>query len=69
VRRDLVDATQIDLAQMHVERVYVLLQVLAAFSAGDRDDIVALREHPGERELRGRAALFFGQLFNTYHKV
>jgi hypothetical protein len=54
---------------MHVERVYVLLQVLAAFSAGDRDDIVALREHPGERELCGRAALFFGQLFNTYHKV
>jgi hypothetical protein len=54
---------------MHVERVYFLLQVLAAISAGDRDDIVAMREHSGERELRGRAVLFFGQLFNTYHKV
>ena len=25
--------------------------------SGNRDDILALREHPGERELRGRAAL------------
>ena len=35
----------------------VLLEVLAALRARDRHDVVALREHPRERELRGRAAL------------
>src|SRR6185312_3509630 len=32
--------------------------------AGDRDDVLALRQHPGERQLRGRAALLLSHLLD-----
>src|SRR5919197_4452927 len=38
--------------QLDVERADVLLETLDAARAGDRDDVVALREHPGESQMR-----------------
>ncbi len=38
--------------ELDVERLEVLLEVDPALGPEDRDDIVALRQHPGERQLR-----------------
>src|SRR5579862_1451118 len=42
--------------QLDVARGRVLLEIRAPLRARDRDDVVAPREHPGERNLRGRRA-------------
>src|SRR5262245_27367389 len=55
--------------QLDIERADVLLETLDAPSAGDRDDVVALREHPGERELRRGHALRRGKLLDLAHQV
>src|SRR5262249_49837580 len=52
-----------------VERAEVLLQVRAPLRARDRDDVVALREDPRERELRGPAALLRGELLHAADEV
>src|ERR671930_2146723 len=55
--------------QLDVERADVLLETLDAPGAGDRDDVVALREHPGERELRWGHALRCGELLDLGDEV
>src|SRR4029434_6472702 len=44
----------------------VLLQVAAPLGARDRHDVVALRQHPGDRELRGRDALLGGERLDPF---
>ena len=39
---------------MHVEGSDVVFQIFAALGAGDGDDVLALREHPRQRELSRR---------------
>jgi hypothetical protein len=51
-------------SELDVERSNVLLEVGAALGAGDRDDVVALSEQPGERKLGRRHALFGGELLS-----
>src|SRR5258706_9456705 len=48
----------------HVQRSEILLEPLDVAGPGDGDDIVPLRQQPGERELGGRAALLPGYRFD-----
>ena len=59
-RHGRVEGGQVVGGEVHVGGADVLLEVGDPLGAGDRDDVVALREHPGERELAGRAALVLG---------
>src|SRR2546422_7897138 len=55
--RDAVDASQVGRSEMNGGGRDVLLQVAPPLGAGDGNDVLALREQPGERELRRRATL------------
>src|SRR3954452_4453721 len=57
-----VDVPELVVAELDLRRAPVLLEVGHALGAGDRDDVVALRQHPGQRELPGRDALLLGEL-------
>ena len=43
--------------QLQLQRRRVLLEAIDALGAGDGDDVAALREQPGQHQLRRRAAL------------
>ncbi len=66
---DFVEAAQIVGAEFHVERADIFLEVLAALSAGDGDYVVALRQHPGERELRWLTFSFLRDLLNLRYQI
>ena len=51
------EARDIGRRKLHVERADVLREPLLLLGSGDRHQVGALREHPGDRELRDRAAL------------
>src|ERR1051325_148024 len=53
-----IDAPQLFGSESHLRGPGVLLDVAAAFRSGNRDDILALRQDPGERELRRGTLLF-----------
>src|SRR5262245_37807130 len=50
--RRLLEALEVLVAQLDLGRGEVLLQVLHALRARDRDDVLALTQQPRERELR-----------------
>ena len=52
-RHDLVEHRELVVRERDLGRRDVLLEVRAALRARDRHDVVALREHPRERELAG----------------
>src|SRR5690349_11908844 len=56
LRKRLLDALSVLLGQLDVARGDVLLEITHTLRSGYRDNVVALREHPRERELRGRDA-------------
>src|SRR5258708_35704241 len=57
-RGDRLNSSQVVYRQSHPRSGHVLLEALDAARTGDWHDIVAAGEHPGERELGRRAALF-----------
>src|SRR5437763_331864 len=57
-----VDAREVLLAQLDVERGGVLFQVSAALGPGDRNHVLTLRQHPRQGELRRRDPLGAGEL-------
>src|SRR3954464_13335501 len=59
-RQDLVQARQLVRAQSYVERFDILVEIGPPLGARDRNDIVALRQYPGQSELRGADALRLG---------
>src|SRR5579875_3653115 len=61
-RRHLVDALQVRRREPDSRRAQVVLQVASPLRARNRDDVLALREHPGQRQLGGGAALLPGDL-------
>src|ERR1051325_11273249 len=52
--------------QSDVERAEIFLQPLDALRAGDWDDVWALRQQPGETELRDGAALIGGDRLDAF---
>src|SRR5690349_18128273 len=63
-RQNLIEALEVGVGQLHVHRADILVEILDVLGAGDRNDVIALREHPGESELRGGAALLLGHRFD-----
>src|SRR5258706_946780 len=59
------DALQVVARELDFERVEVLVDALLALGAGDRNDLPALREQPGEHELRRRAFFLRGELLEA----
>src|SRR5258705_3475941 len=59
---DLLDVCRVE---PDVERGEVLFKALLALGAGDRDHVLALREQPGEHELRGCALLLRCELLDA----
>src|SRR3954453_16150118 len=57
-----VDVLEVLVGQLDLARGPVLLEVRDPLGSRDRDDIVALGQDPGERELPGRHALLLGEL-------
>src|SRR6185312_1829263 len=64
MRERIVEALQIGGSECQSERADVLCNVAGPLRAWDRDDVAALRQHPGERELRRRAMLLFSHFGN-----
>src|SRR4030095_2347654 len=64
-----IDARQVRGGQADVVRRPVLLEVLAALRAGNRDDVLALREHPGQGELARRGALLARDRLDLRHEI
>ena len=62
---DFVQAAQFVGAQFHVQRADIFLEIFAALGAGDGHDVVALRQHPGQRQLR-RLAFPFLAISSTF---
>src|SRR3954469_23468047 len=59
------DPAQLLGCQVDVRAPGVLLEIAALLRPGDGDDVLALREGPGERELRRRRALLLGDLLHA----
>jgi len=69
VRSGFIKTAEIVRRKLHAERTEVFLQIFAAFSAGDGNDVAALGEKPCKSELAGRAILFFGDGFDAGDQV
>src|SRR3989442_9505879 len=67
--RHAVDASQVGRTEINGGGRDVLLQVAPPLGAGDGNDVLALREQPGERELRRRATLLYRQLLHLRDEV
>src|SRR5580700_778110 len=68
-RKHFVDSPQIIGRKFEVEGSDILFQILAALSARNRHNVVTLREHPCERQLRRLAALFLCNFLNPTHQI
>ena len=66
---DFVETGEVFLRETDLDGCGVFFQIFSALGAGDRDDIVALRQYPGEGELRRLASFFFGDLFYLADQV
>src|SRR5881398_2239538 len=64
-----VDRRQVLGRERDGERAHVLLEVRPPLRSRDGDDVLALGEHPGERELRGPAALARRERLEVAHQV
>ena len=67
--RDLLDLLQIARRELHLEGADVFLEILPLLRPGDRHDVLALRQHPRERELGRRALLPPRDLLDVRHQV
>src|SRR6266550_3032836 len=69
VWRDFIDAREILAGKSNIERSDIFLQIFAPFRAGNRDDVVALRENPGKGQLRRRALFLVRDFFDAFHEI
>src|SRR5205807_3213471 len=66
---DFLDSFEIFAGKIDIERADVLLEIFSAFGSRDWNDVVALREHPCQRELRRRAFLFASNFFDALYDI
>ena len=59
---------EVRICQLHVERAERLRQALTPPRANQRHDVVALRRHPGNRDLRRRRADLIGNRAQCIHQ-
>src|SRR5215210_8672616 len=67
--RHLLDRLQIGGAQLYLQRAEILFEISALLRTGNGDDVSALRQQPGQRELRRRALLAPGDLLHPSNQV
>src|SRR5207247_578015 len=63
------DAGEIVLGELDLHCAGVLLEVRPPLRSRDRHDVLATREHPGERELRGRDPLLARNLLDALDEI
>ena len=68
-RQDLLEPFQVFVGQLHLQGADVLVEVADVLGAGDRDDVLALRQDPGQCELRGVAPLLLRQSFDLFDEL
>src|SRR5207249_1524568 len=61
-RKRLVEPRQLLVRELDVRGGGILLEIAPPLRARNGDDVLAARQHPRERELRGRDALLRGEL-------
>jgi len=54
--------------QLDLKRAGVLFQIIAALGAGDREEVLALREQPRERQLARCAFFLLGDASTRFTK-
>ena len=54
--------------ERNLQRPQILIEIFAPLRAGNGHDVLALREHPGQRELRRRAALLARNALDTFEQ-
>src|SRR5437868_1513698 len=64
-----VDPFEIVRIQEHIERVPIFAQIFSSFRPRNWDDIFALRQDPGQGELRGRATFFPSNLAHLANEI
>src|SRR5205085_10513490 len=64
--RNLVYAAQVLWRQRHVNRCRILFQIFSMLRSRDRHNVLTLRHHPCERNLRRSAAFLRCQLFYVF---
>src|SRR5947209_10727245 len=64
-----VDTREVFGRQLDVDRPSILLEVGATLGARNRDEVVALREHPGDGELRRSDALLLRDLLDLLREM
>src|SRR5215469_14061547 len=67
-RKSLIEMLQISWRQLHIQRAKILVKVRAPLCSRDRNDVFALRQHPGECQLCRRAMLLCGRFFHMLHQ-
>ena len=66
---DFIEAGEVILRELDVSGRGILLQIFSALRAGDRHDIVALRQSPRQSELSGRAFFLDGEFLHFMDEV
>lgn len=69
MRRSLINLLQLLSGQLYVQCTYVLFQILRPFRSRDRHDVLPLLQQPGQRKLRGLAALPGSNLLDAFHQI
>src|SRR5436190_3651655 len=69
IGEDLVNPPQILGCEFYVERTHVLFEIPAMLRSRNGHDIFALRQHPGQRQLRRLNALLFCDFSHPPHQI
>ena len=68
-REHFINPPQIFFAQLYLKRAYVLLQIFPPLRSRDRHNVIPLRQHPRQRQLRRLASLLFRNLLHPPHQI
>ena len=68
-RKDFVQAGEVLLREIQGRGFGVFFQIFSALGARNGDDVVSLRHHPGESELRRLASFFDGEFVDLVNEV
>ena len=68
-RESLIDSAEITCCETHVERADILFQIFPPLGAGDRHNVFALSQHPGQRQLCRFAFLFGCNFFDAADQI
>ena len=68
-RKKMIDLREFVRGQRDAESAKIVFEIPDAFGTRDRHNVIALSNHPRQRELCGRAALCLGKVFHMRRKL